>query len=482
MSGSQIIPTNTFASQSGNIPLSQLDTNFSQLATFLNNPANYTNYLVDSGSANTYVVTFPTGVIPASYTAGLTVIMKVANANTTASTLNVNSLGAKNILNPDGSALTNNQMPANSIVALIYDGTQFLLAGGSPSAINIAGGTKGQVPVQSAVGATTFMDSSFGFKNRIINGAMVINQRSISGSPANGQYLVDRFQAQLSQNSKYTVSQSSSAPAGFSNSLLITSSSAYSVGSSDYFAVGQVIEGYNIADFAYGTSSSATATLSFWVQSSLTGTFGGCINSGSGSYPYTYSIPTANTWTKISISIPVNTAYAPTSTTNGVGLYVWFGLGAGSSFSGTAGSWQSGFFESATGATSVVGTNGATFYITGVQLEKGSTATSFDYRPYGTELALCQRYGLALNDPIGAFIDATNTYQGPFCFPVEMRAAPTLASGATYTVSGGSAGTPAIKNTASQPTTTKSVIFYNSASNWAAGNNAKVTGFLSAEL
>jgi hypothetical protein len=127
MSGSQIIPTNTFASQSGSIPLSQFDTNFTQLASFLNNPANYANYLADSGTANTYVVTFPTGTVPASYTAGLYVFMKVNNANTTSSTLNVNSLGAKNILNPNLTALSANALLANAIVLLVYDGTQFIL-------------------------------------------------------------------------------------------------------------------------------------------------------------------------------------------------------------------------------------------------------------------------------------------------------------------------------------------------------------------
>jgi len=133
MSGSQLIPTNTFATQSGNIALSLLDTNFSQVASFLNNPNNYTNYLVDSGGANAYVVTFPTGVIPSSYTAGLTVVMKVANANTGASTLNVNSLGAKNILTPSGSALSSGTLVANAIVMVVYDGTQFILVGGSVS-------------------------------------------------------------------------------------------------------------------------------------------------------------------------------------------------------------------------------------------------------------------------------------------------------------------------------------------------------------
>jgi len=239
-------------------------------------------------------------------------------------------------------------------------------------------------------------DSQFsGFKNRIINGAMVIDQRNAGASvtPINNQYTLDRWYGVLSQASKYTVQQSTTAPAGFINSLKVTSSSAYSIGAGDYFAIYQAIEGLNVADLAWGTASAKPVTLSFQVYSSLTGTFGGVINNSAidRSYPYTYTISSANTWTSISVTIAGDTS-GTWLTTNGVGLRVSFGLGVGSTYSGTAGAWAGALYISATGATSVVGTNGATFYITGVQLEKGSTATSFDYRPYGTELQLCQRY------------------------------------------------------------------------------------------
>jgi hypothetical protein len=235
-----------------------------------------------------------------------------------------------------------------------------------------------------------------GMKNRLINSAMVIDQRNAGASVSlNGAFPVDRFAIRLTTAGKFTGQQNAGSitpPVGFKNYLGATSSSAYSVVSSDWFAIQQVIEGYNIADLEWGTASAATVTLSFWVRSSLTGTFGGSISDGGTySYPFTYSIPTANTWTQISVTITGPTA-GTWSSTNGVGCFVLFGLGAGATNSGTAGAWASAFYASATGATSVVGTDGATFYITGVQLEKGSTATSFDYRPYGTELALCQRY------------------------------------------------------------------------------------------
>jgi len=238
-----------------------------------------------------------------------------------------------------------------------------------------------------------------GFKNRIINGQMTFDQRNAGASvtPTNGQYTLDRWQANLSQSSKYSVQQDAGAvtpPVGFNDYLGVTSLSAYSVISSDFFDIAQSIEGFNsIADLNWGTANAKTVTLSFWVRSSLTGTFGGALqNEGfNRSYPFTYTISTANTWEQKSVTIAGDTS-GTWNATNGVGIRVRFGLGVGSTYSGTAGAWAGSAFASATGATSVVGTNGATFYITGVQLEVGSTATSFDYRPYGTELALCQRY------------------------------------------------------------------------------------------
>jgi len=237
-----------------------------------------------------------------------------------------------------------------------------------------------------------------GFKNRIINGAMVIDQRNAGASvtPTATAYGIDRWVLAITQASKLAMQQNAGSvtpPAGYANYLGLTSQSSYSVTSTDFFILVQVIEGFNVADLSWGTANAATITLSFWVRSSLTGTFGGSLaNSAENrSYPFTYTISSANTWTQISVTIAGDTT-GTWLTTNGAGIKVNFGLGVGSTKSGTAGSWSANQYLSATGATSVVGTNGATFYITGVQLEQGSTATSFDYRPYGTELALCQRY------------------------------------------------------------------------------------------
>lgn len=234
-------------------------------------------------------------------------------------------------------------------------------------------------------------------RNRIINGDMRIDQRNNGAVVTTANvYSLDRWGSGATQASKFNVQQNAGAvtpPAGFTNYLGVTSTSAYSVLTGDTFLMGQNIEGFNVADLGFGTASAKTVTLSFWVRSSLTGTFGGSfINSASNrSYLFSYSIPSANTWTKISVTVPGDTS-GTWLTNNGSGLYLRFGLGSGATFSGTAGSWLAGNIVQPTGNVSVVGTNGATWYVTGVQLERGTVATDFEYRQYGQELALCQRY------------------------------------------------------------------------------------------
>ena len=288
----------------------------------------------------------------------------------------------------------------------------------------------------------------YGFKNRILNGQMVIDQRNAGASvtpTSDDTYTLDRWKTRLSNASKFSVQQQTSVvPTGFTNALKVTSLAATSLGASDYYLVQQNIEGFNVADLGWGTANAKTITISAWVYSSLTGTFGGVITNSSfaRSYPFSYTISSANTWTQISVTIAGDTS-GTWLTTNGIGMQVVFSLGMGSTYSGTAGAWVSATLLSVTGATSVVGTNGATFYITGVQLEKGSTATSFDYRDYGRELMLCQRYywkngvgdaSVALGGT-GAFA-STTTLQAMFQFPVTMRANPTATQSAANIADG----------------------------------------------
>jgi hypothetical protein len=298
--------------------------------------------------------------------------------------------------------------------------------------------------------------SSMGFKNRIINGGMVISQRNGTSSftPANGDYTLDRWIYQAYQAGKVTCQQNAAAvtpPTGFGNYLGYTSTSAYTVGAGEAFWTSQRIEGFNTSDLAWGTASAATITLSFWVRSSLTGTFGGFLGNSAAnrSYPFSYTILSANTWEQKTVTIAGDTSGTWIGATNGIGVIVGFSLGTGSTFSTTAGAWAAGNYYSATGATSVVGTNGATFYITGVQLEKGSTATSFDYRPYGTELALCQRYFWKTlgggNESIGiaGYNIIGNAVWQTFGFPVTMRASPAVTVNGTWVVS--NTGQPTIR-------------------------------------
>jgi hypothetical protein len=262
--------------------------------------------------------------------------------------------------------------------------------------------------VLNGTDGVTFNDSSlqgaaaspFGLKNRIINGDMRIDQRAAGASvtPASGSdyYSCDRWQQFLSQSSKYSIEQNITGvagPAGFINYLAATSLSAYSVLSTDNFALTQQIEGNNIADLGWGAAGASTVTLSFWVRSSLTGTFGGAFSNSAvnRSYPFSYTISAANTWEKKTITVAGDTS-GTWLTDTGIGLRVWFSLGAGSTYLGTAGAWAAADYRGATGQTSVVGTNGATWYITGVQLEVGTSATPFERRLYGQELINCQRY------------------------------------------------------------------------------------------
>jgi len=283
--------------------------------------------------------------------------------------------------------------------------------------------------------------NSMGFRNRIINGDMRIDQRNAGASITanNAVFCTDRWKFQASQTAKGTLQQSTVAPTGFVNSLLFTSSSAYSITSTDFFVHTQNLEGLNISDLAWGTASASAVALSFWVRSSLTGTFGGVLqnNAQDYNYPFTFSISAANTWEQKTITIA-----GPTSgtwlSTNGRGINLLFGLGVGATYSGTAGAWTTSNVFSATGATSVVGTSGATFYITGVQLEAGTVASPFERRDYGRELMMCQRY----YETVGVYV-STSAWAtivngaGP---KVTKRASPTLTvtnigsgSGAAFT-------------------------------------------------
>lgn len=307
----------------------------------------------------------------------------------------------------------------------------------------------------------------YGFKNRIINGAMTFDQRNSGAAVTMSNavvYNLDRWWSYEDTDGTMTAQQSSVAPTGFTKSLLCTTTVAdASLSATQRVVISQAIEGYNIADLGWGSAGAAAAvTLSFWVRSSLTGLFGGACKGGDNrSYPFSYTISAANTWEYKTVTIAGDTT-STWNTTNGTGFNINFGLGVGTTNSGTAGAWVTGDYNSCTGATSVIGTSGATFYITGVQLEKGTVATSFDWRPYGTELNLCQRYyyksysqsivpGTASAQPTNSawVVDITSLnrifYVAGAKFAVTMRAYPTTV---TYYAEDGTANSVSAYNNA----------------------------------
>ena len=289
-----------------------------------------------------------------------------------------------------------------------------------------------------------------GFRNRIINGSMVIDQRNAGASisiPDSNVYPIDRFIFRNATDGTATGQQSSTVPTGggFVNSVVWTVGTAdASLGTSQYARIAQVIEGYNMADLQWGTSSAKTVTISFWVRSSVTGTFSVVLyNAGTTrGFASNYTISAANTWEQKTITV-TGCPDGTWGSTNGGGVTVSFGLGAGTDYQIAAGSWvtTSNVPLASTSQTNLMATAGATFYITGVQLEVGSTATSFDYRPYGTELALCQRYYYrnTATTAFGAFsvyapaVNATNVYL-PIQFPVTMRTSPSSLEAANIQV------------------------------------------------
>jgi hypothetical protein len=313
-----------------------------------------------------------------------------------------------------------------------------------------------------------------GFRNRIINGAMVIDQRNAGAAVtlSSDLYVVDRFSCRAMTSLTSTAQQSSTAPTGFSKSLLYTVGTGATAAAGDRNTITQAIEGFNTADLGWGAAGAATVTLSFWVRSSVTGTFGGALANGTlaRSYPFTYTISVANTFEYKTITVAGDTS-GTWATTNSAGIYVWFDMGCGATYLGTAGAWAGADYRGATGDTKLVATTGATFYITGVQLEKGATATSFDYRDYGRELIMCQRYyyqfsSTGLSDYAYAYtpyspatyLTLPNTSASmPMYFPVTMRAAPTVT------------GTPNVGSLNRSTSTTGLVVFqYSSTSSGSA--------------
>ena len=275
-------------------------------------------------------------------------------------------------------------------------------------------------------------------RNLIINGSQIIDQRN-SGSQSGTQnvtthlaYPTDRFRIIKDTSSgSFTAARSTDAPSGFKNSLLFTTGTAYTPSSSENNFIKYVIEGQDSAQLDFGNSGAKTITLSFYVKSSLTGSFAASIVNGASnrSFPFSYSIGSANTWTRITKTITGDTT-GTWATDTGAGMQVTWALGVGSNYEGTADSWQGSAEYAVSGHVKVTSTASATFAITGVQLEVGSVATDFEHRSYTQELDLCMRYYQQVwyYRMTGSTSDDNMYYEDRPFFP-HMRAAPSLVAG-----------------------------------------------------
>ena len=300
--------------------------------------------------------------------------------------------------------------------------------------------------------ALTNNGTSFGMKNRIINGDMRIDQRNAGASfTVNNAapYSLDRWWSVGDATGIFTVQQVTDVPAGFVNSLKVTvTTAATTVGSNSAYRafIAQSIEGYNVADLGFGAIGASNVTVSFWVKSSITGILPVSLENydGTRGYPTSYTINQANTWEYKTITVPGDVTNPSTwNKTNSGGLRLMFALGQGSNRVGTANTWQTpaggAAAQTVAGAQNIINTLNATLQLTGVQVEKGSVATPFEFRDYVRELQMCQRYYYQQSSPGGYFpfgfgyeVSTTVTHIG-IQFPVTMRAGPTFNASAAST-------------------------------------------------
>jgi len=288
-----------------------------------------------------------------------------------------------------------------------------------------------------------------GFKNRIINGAMVIDQRNAATAVTVNNTAVVTLDRWLVEDGLTTgilsAQQVSDAPFGFINSLKVTASTGSgAIGAGEYAVITQLIEGNNVADLAWGSASAISVTVSFWVKATTTGNYSCTLynNGASRINPQSYTINVAGTWEQKTITFTGDTT-GTWLTNNGRGIVVNFYIALGTTYQSSSG-WNALSKYGVSGTTNGLVTTGNTFQITGVQLEAGTQATSFDFRDLSRELIMCQRYYAKSydygtipgssnigNGRVGYYAADTNTT----CYaklPINMRVAPTLTVYSTY--------------------------------------------------
>ena len=279
-----------------------------------------------------------------------------------------------------------------------------------------------------------------GRRNLIINGSQIIDQRNAGNAVTPSQntqtFITDRFMVYESTDGEVSAQQSSTAPDGFRSSLKIDCTTAdTSLAAGQRLICEYRIEGNDIVQLGFGSSAAKTVTLSFYVRSNLTGTFGGVIKNSADNrvYIFSYSISSANTWERKTITIPGDTT-GTWLTTNGTGITINWGLALGSNWTGTAGSYGTSDKHGVTGQLNLLSSTDNEWLLTGVQLEVGTQATAFEHRSFAEERLLCKRYyhQLPSTDTQGSvggylFLSKPAYYESEsYYFPVEMRAIPTL--------------------------------------------------------
>lgn len=253
----------------------------------------------------------------------------------------------------------------------------------------------GNIVVATSATTATTAETPNTYKNELYNPQMAINQRAAGTVTADGDYPVDRWVFRNTTTATASALQSTTAPDGFTNSFRYNVTVLGAATSGQIAAVSQAIEAPNMVNFAFGTASARTISLSFWVQSTVAGTYCAAITNGptqTRSWVAEYTINAANTWERKTITIPGDITGWTVGLTGAVaGMYVYFDLGSSSSFNATANTWTSAFATRTASQTNLVGLTGS-WYVTGVQLENSSVATAFEARPAMQEIALCQRY------------------------------------------------------------------------------------------
>ncbi len=280
-------------------------------------------------------------------------------------------------------------------------------------------------------------EGSLSGRNMIINGGMAISQRGTSfTNPSASAYTLDRWATTYSHDGAVDVSQSTTAPAGFKNSLKIDVTTAdSSLSSAQYYILQQLIEGQNLSHLNYGSSDAKEVTISFWVRSNKTGTY--CVEiqtSGGQELARPYTINTANTWEHKTLTWIANTDFTITET-NAVGLYIYWWLAAGSAYSGSPiGTTWANNTNRVTGQTNFLDSTSNELYITGVQMEVGPQSTPFEHEPVGVTLSKAQRYfQKSVQNGSTSYPSSDGYARGMYLFPVRMRNDPTGA----YTDAGG---------------------------------------------